>query len=65
MKKISIISALSFVFLFVSCDKENIPDLNDLPLKTKTLINSDNDFGFEVFQMVNAEADENQNICIM
>src|SRR5210317_2125182 len=64
MKKISIISLLSFVFLFFSCDKEDIPDLNDLQPKTKALINSDNDFGFEVFQRVNAEAEPDQNICI-
>ena len=64
MKKIGIISALSFVFLFFSCDKESIPDLNDLPHRTKALIDSDNLFGFEVFQKVNAEAEPGQNICV-
>ncbi len=64
MKKIAFVSILSFAFLFFACDKKDIPGLDELPLKTKQLIDSDNDFGFDLFQLVSADAEPGENICV-
>ena len=53
----------AFVF-FMACDKENVPGIEDLPTKTKALINSDNDFGFELLKKVISETDPAENLCV-
>lgn len=64
MKIKLLVSVLSLLFLFSACDKEDVPELNNLSPKTKELINSDNDFGFELFKKINAAADADANICM-
>ncbi len=64
MKNILIVSVISLVFLFSACDKEDIPELVNLPQKTKALIDSDNEFGFDLFQRIISDAKPDENLCV-
>ncbi len=64
MKKILIVALMSVIIIVTGCDKEDIPELGNLPQKTKALIDSDNDFGFDLFQRVIADAKPDENLCV-
>ena len=64
MKRLWIVSLLSVLLMAAGCDKEEIIKIEDLSTKTKTLINSDNDFGFDLFQRVLDEAKPQENVCV-
>lgn len=64
MKYLLFASLISLTFLFSGCDKEDGPQLSDLSQKTKALIDSDNDFGFELFQKVIADSKPGENLCV-
>ena len=57
-------AVLSLSVIFVACDKEELPQLEELSPKTKELINSDNDFGFDLLQRINAETEAGENMCV-
>ena len=64
MKRLWIIGLISVLFAVGACDKDEVLKIEDLSTKTKTLINSDNDFGLELFQRVLKEAKPNENVCV-
>jgi serine protease inhibitor len=64
MRNILILALLSGFILLTGCGKEEGPELGSLSQKTKALIESDNDFGFDLFQRVMADAKPNENLCV-
>ena len=64
MKKLLILLAASVLIIFSGCDKEDIPELDNLSSKTKALIDSDNVFGFDLFQRVLVDAEPDENLCL-
>ena len=64
MKTILLSAALILAVTFVGCDKEDIPALNDLPAKTKQLLDADNEFGMELFRRVNSGLKDDENMAV-
>lgn len=64
MKFKFLVTVLSLSIIFIGCNKEELPELQELSPKTKELINSDNDFGFDLLQRINAETKPGENMCV-
>jgi len=61
------LSFLALVILIAACsDKPEVPVVSDLTLTEKSakIVAADNQFGFEIFQKVNASSEEPKNIMI-